>query len=187
VIATAALVGNWAIGGWIPTIVNTMLSDQGLDPKTVAQKVSIVAMLYNAGGALGYASWGFLADWWGRKKSFIFSMTGSLICAPIVFLTVNSYQGYSIATPFLGFFVFGIFSGLAIWMAEIYPTHVRGTGSTFCFNISRYLVAFAPLSIPFLVASFGTISNAAAVLSSIFILGLIATFFVKETKGVSIE
>nr|WP_258567751.1 MFS transporter [Paenactinomyces guangxiensis] len=187
VIATAALIGNWAIGGWIPTIVNTMLSEQGLDAKIVAQKVSIVAMLYNGGGVFGYASWGFLADWWGRKKTFIFSMAGSLIFAPIVFLSVDSYEGYMIATPFLGFFVFGLFSGLAIWLAEIYPTHVRGTGSTFCFNISRYLVAFAPLTIPFLVTAFGSISNAAAVLSCVFVIGLIATFFVKETKGVTIE
>jgi MFS family permease len=186
IIATAALIGNWAIGGWIPTIVNTMLTKMGYDAKTVAQKVSIVAMMYNAGGVLGYASWGFLADWWGRKKAFIFSMLGSTIASPIVFLAIDSYEGYMIATPFLGFFVFGLFSGLAIWLAEIYPTHIRGTGSTFCFNISRYLVAFAPLSIPYLVATFGSISKAAAVLSIFFVIGLIATFFVKETRNVKV-
>ena len=36
-------------------------------------------MLFNAGGILGYASWGFLADAIGRRKAFVLSFAVSAV------------------------------------------------------------------------------------------------------------
>lgn len=186
VIATAALIGNWAVGQWIPTIANLMLTAQGLDAVEIVKKVSIVSMVYNGGGFLGYFTWGFFAEWWGRKPSFIMSFLGASIIAPILFLGVQSYEMYILLSPILGFCIFGSFSGLAIYMAESYPTHIRGTGSTFCLNISRYLVAIAPMFSGVLVAAFGGFQYMASILSIAFVVGLIAALFIKETKGIEI-
>lgn len=185
-IATAALIGNWAVGQWIPTIANLILTNQGLDPAMIVKKVSVVSMVYNGGGFIGYFSWGFIAEKWGRKPGFIMSFLGASIIAPILFLGDQTYTMYLILSPFLGYFIFGSFSGLAIYMAESYPTHIRATGSSFCLNISRYLVAIAPMFSGVLVAAFGGFQSMASILSSAFVVGLIATFFIKETKGTEI-
>ncbi|MCL6592351.1 MAG: MFS transporter [Alicyclobacillus sp.] len=187
IMTTAGLIGSWAIGGWIPTIVNELLSHQGLAAKEVAQKVSIVSMMYNGAAAVGYALSGFVADWIGRKWSFTLTFVGCTVMAPVCFLALHSYIQYIIWTPFLGFFIFAYFGLIAIWLAEIYPTQFRGSGSTFCLNISRYLVAFAPLLVAPLIPAVGSISHAAAVLSLVFPIGFIFSFFVQETKGARVS
>ncbi|MHB1043208.1 MAG: MFS transporter [Eubacteriales bacterium] len=186
-IATAALVGNWAVGAWIPTIVNLMLTKEGIATALIVKKVSIVSMAYNGGGFLGYATWGFIADKWGRKPAFIMSFIGASIMAPVLFLGAQNYSQYLLLSPLLGYFIFGSFAGLAIYMAEVYPTHVRGTGSTFCLNISRYLVALAPMWTGVLVSALGGFAMAATVLSTSFLIGFIASLLIKETKGMEIS
>lgn len=185
-IATAALIGNWAVGQWIPTIANLILTGAGTDPALIVKKVSIVSMVYNGGGFIGYFSWGFIAEKWGRKPGFIMSFLGASIMAPILFMGPQTYTMYILLSPLLGYFIFGSFSGLAIYMAESYPTHIRATGSSFCLNISRYLVAIAPMFTGVLVAAFGGFQSMALILSSAFVVGLIATFFIRETRGTEI-
>lgn len=185
-IATAALIGNWAIGQWIPTIANLILTNAGTDPALIVKKVSLVSMVYNGGGFLGYFTWGFIAEKWGRKPGFLMSFLGASIMAPILFMGPQTYLMYMLLSPLLGYFIFGSFSGLAIYMAESYPTHIRATGSSFCLNISRYLVAIAPMFTGVLVAAFGGFQQMALILSISFIVGLIATFFIKETRGIEI-
>jgi len=185
-IALAALIGSWAVGAWIPTIVNLILTKQGLATAEVVKHVSIVSMVYNLGGLIGYCSWGFIADRIGRKPAFIMCFVGASVVAPVLFFGHQSYAAYLYISPFLGYFVFAAFGGLAIYMAEVYPTHMRATGSSFCLNISRYLVALAPLWTGVLVKALGGLTIAAAAFSIMFVIGLVASFFLRETKGLKL-
>jgi hypothetical protein len=41
--------------------------------------------------------------------------------------------------------VYGIFAVFALWLPELYPTRLRGTGAGFCYNTGRYLASAGPL------------------------------------------
>jgi MFS family permease len=83
-----------------------------------------------------------------------------------------------------GFFVSGQFAWMTIYLPELFPTHVRGTAMSSVFDTSRAIAVVAPLLAGWLVTRFGGIGNAAAVMSLIYVVGLIATPFAgQETKG----
>ncbi len=60
---------------------------------------------------------------------------------PITFLVPSSYSGVLMLLPILGFFNNGIFSGLPIYLPELYPTGLRATGAGFCFTAGRILAS----------------------------------------------
>ena len=47
--------------------------------------------------------------------------------------------------PVFGFFVFGVFSGHAVYLPELFPTHVRATAVSFCNGSGRVITSFGPL------------------------------------------
>jgi MFS family permease len=83
-----------------------------------------------------------------------------------------------------GFFSSGQFAWMTIYLPELFPTRVRGTAMSLVFDTSRSIAALGPLLAGWLVTLFGGIGNAAAVMSLIYIVGLIATPFAgAETRG----
>jgi cyanate permease len=59
-----------------------------------------------------------------------------------------------------------------------------GTGTAVVFNSARYVAAFGPLVAGWFVESLGGFAQAAALLSGIYLLGLLATpFAAPETRG----
>ena len=43
--------------------------------------------------------------------------------------------------PIMGFAQLSLFGGYAIYFPELFPTRLRSTGTSFCYNIGRYAVA----------------------------------------------
>jgi hypothetical protein len=66
---------------------------------------------------------------------------GSFVMLPITFLVPSSYSGVLMLLPILRFFNNGIFSGLPIYLPELYPTELRATGAGFCFTAGRILAS----------------------------------------------
>ena len=61
---------------------------------------------------------------------------------------------------------------------------VRGTGTAVVFNSARYVAALGPLVAGWLVESMGGIPYAAALMSMVYVLGLVVTpFAAPETRG----
>ena len=88
---------------------------------------------------------------------------------------------------FLGLFVNGMMGGYGALMAELYPTHARGTAQNVLWSIGRAVGGFGPLAIGALAThySFGT---AITLLASIYIVDLLATIFlIPELRGVELE
>ena len=82
---------------------------------------------------------------------------------------------FAIGFP-LGFFGSGIFSGLAVYLAELYPTELRGAGQGFGYNIGRGIGAVGPAAIGVAAARVG-LSDALALAASSYGLCLIALLF----------
>ena len=46
--------------------------------------------------------------------------------------------------PIMGFFQLSIFGGYAIYFPELFPTYLRSTGTSFCYNGGRFIAAGGP-------------------------------------------
>jgi len=105
----------------------------------------------------------------------------------------------------MGFFQLALFAGFAIYLPELFPTRLRSTGTSFCYNVGRFLAATGPFTLGLLqqklgesamaklpetadaaakaAAKLGAFREATSWVSLVFILGLVVVFFLPETKG----
>lgn len=182
-LAFVAVFGLWGATNWTPTLVRTLPDIQKLDATLHTTYVSYAAMLLNVGALVGYLSFGPVADRLGRRPAFAIMCLGSLVMVPITFLTPQDYGDLLLLLPVLGFFNNGIFSGFPIYLPELYPTRIRGTGAGFCFNVGRVLASAGPFLTGLLVTQLGSYGKAASASALVYLVGLLILPFAPETKG----
>jgi Sugar (and other) transporter len=93
----------------------------------------------------------------------------------------------------MGFCQLGLFAGFAIYLPELFPTRLRSTGTSFCYNLGRFAAAAGSFFSAKLTADvYGGYAKqdpalplryAAMTMCAIFLIGLITAFFAPETKG----
>jgi MFS family permease len=119
-------------------------------------KSGIWMLVTQAGGLLGYLSFGIVADWKGRRIAYTIY---SFIWA-VGLLSVTWFWGGIVAMPALTlFFMFlvgigtGNFSGYGPIFSELFPTRIRNTAMGTAFNLARGIQFFTPLIITWVAAS----------------------------------
>jgi hypothetical protein len=134
------------------------------------------------GGGLGLLSFGPLAERLGRRKAFALMLVLSAIIVPITCYWPQTYWQMLCIIPVFGFCTLSIHAGYAIYFPELFPNHLRATGTGFCFNGGR-LVAAPILFFSGALKEAMDLRNAVALLGSLFLVGLILLCFLPETKG----
>jgi len=108
-----------------------------------------------------------------------------------VFSQLNDFSQIFWMIPLMGFCQLSLFGGYAIYFPELFPTRIRSTGTSFCYNVGRFIAAGGPLTLGGLTKYVFNEANgfehgfrwAAVSMCSVFILGLVALPFLPETKG----
>ena len=181
VMALASLMGYWGVSSWVPQYAGHVAARAG---HTEGGWGALAGLLASVGGIAGYLVLGALGDLWGRKPAIALFFAGSVVASLAPFLIDDDLVLFMAAVITNGFFTFGQFAWMAMYLPEVYPTAVRGTGTAVVYNSARYLAAFGPLVAGWVVESLGGIAHAAALMSGIYLLGLAATpFAAPETKG----
>ena len=115
-------------------------------------------LVTQAGGVLGYLSFGVVADWKGRRVAY---SCYSLIWA-VGLLAITWFWSSIAAWPWLTLaFMFmvgvgtGNFSGYGPIFSEIFPTRVRNTAMGAAFNLARGVQFFTPLIITHVALRYG--------------------------------
>ena len=142
-------------------------------------------LVSQAGGVLGYLSFGIVADRYGRRpafSSYTFVMAVGLVMITLLWNSIVEYPPIILSCMFLVGFGTGMFSGYGPLFAELFPTEIRNTAMGSAFNIARGIQFFTPVIIASIAERYalsGGISLAAlfAVLTGIWVW----TF--PETKG----
>ena len=170
----------WGISTWVPPYVGSVAAKAGLPPQ---QWASYAALSYNAAAIIGYASFGFFADRFGRKPITMVFFAMALLLTPVLFLWTQDLKLLLVVAAINGFFSLGQYSWMPVWLPELFPTRVRATGMAFVFNAPRFIAFLGPLLAGTLIVSFGGFGYAATIVASIYILGLAAAPFLPETRG----
>lgn len=176
------LLAIWTTVIWLPTIITQMLGNDGIKGAAAIPFVSHGMMLWGIGGIFGYASFGFIADAIGRRPAIVFYNLGTLALGLTLYLGLRHYGLYPYLLPIYGFFVLGVFSGHAVYLPELFPTHVRATAVSFCNGTGRIVTSTGPLIAGLLVSYFGGFTQGAAIMTGFAALSILAMFLGRETR-----
>jgi len=223
VLSCAGVIGLWGIGVFSSDLVGDIvahgLTDSGAAPDAVNKGkqlwMSLNLLAFNLGAFAGMLMFTKVAVNLSRKKAFALFFGGCLLVTVFVFQMIGRIGGrWDILwmAPLMGFFHLSVFAGFSIYLPELFPTRLRATGVSFCYNVGRYMAALGPFTLGALAAGFGrkaqdaamaavpegtaeaaiaslkaaakieAFRDAASWMSLIFLLGLLVLPFLPETK-----
>ena len=176
-------VGFWGISTWVPPFIGGLAASSGLP---AAQWASYAGMAYTVGSVLGYASFGFLADAYGRKPVTIVYFVLALALTPVLFFWTRDLSLLLVLAGVNAFFSNGQYTWMPVWLPELYPTRMRATALAFAFNAPRFVAFMGPLLAGTMIVHFGGFGRAAMALALIYVVGIAAAPFLPETRGKSL-
>jgi MFS family permease len=148
---------------------------------------SYTALMINVGAFFGMFSFGGVAERIGRKPAFAIALLAAFASTAAVFYFLEHFWQIFVLVPLMGFCQLSLFAGYAIYFPELFPTRLRSTGTSFCYNVGRFVAAIGPLIQARLIATFAHSDNAlrsaGLVMCSVFLVGLLVLPFLPETKG----
>jgi MFS family permease len=139
------LLAIWTSNIWLPTIQRSILAKEGIVDNAAISHITYAMTMWSIGGIFGYAAFGFIADAIGRRPAILLYNIGTLVVGLVLYLAVDTFAPYPYLLFVFGFFVFGVFSGHAVYLPELFPTHVRATAVSFCNGSGRVITSFGPL------------------------------------------
>jgi MFS family permease len=184
-LATSVLFAYWGVNTWLPGFLSAPKAEGGAGLNIVQTSAWIFTM--QIGAFLGYVTFGWLADRFGRRPTFFTYVFIAAILTPIYGMTprwagASSETWLLIIGPFVGFFGTGFFSLFGAMLAELYPTAVRGAGQGFVYNFGRAVSALAPFAVGSIADRKG-IGAGLALSSAFFLIGSVLIFTLPETKN----
>ncbi len=185
VLAAVGLGTFWGVTVAGQDLTRSLLIRDGMSAEQASPKAKFAYGIVQAtGGGLGLLAFGPLAVRLGRRPTFATMLIGSMLIVPITCYLPQTYGQMLAILPLYGFFTLSIHAGFAIYFPELFPSHLRATGTGFCFNGGRLLAA------PILILSGALKSwpgldlrSAVCILSTLFALGLVVLCVLPETKG----
>lgn len=162
--------------------------------KELAGKLTLWAgingLLFNIGAFFGIYSFSKITSYIGRKPTFAVTFILALASTAFTFWNLKVLSEVFWMVPIMGFCQIALFGGYAIYFPELFPTRLRSTGTSFCYNVGRYIAAAGPLLMGTLAQMvFGHLDQvtswryAGVTMCSFFLIGLLALPFAPETKG----
>jgi MFS family permease len=194
-LASSGIIGLWAIGFYSidlqRTVFDKHLISQGFDPKVEVRQrefwAGMTSIMLNVGAAAGIYAFSYVTHFLGRKPTFAISFVLAMISTAFVFWQFNSVSDIFWMIPIMGFCQLALFGGYAIYFPELFPTRLRSSGTSFCYNGARFVAAIGPsmlgLLTKYVYHGNDAIRWAGITMCSIFFVGLLVLPFAPETKG----
>ncbi len=183
-LATVLLFAYWGLFTWVPTFLAAPAAQGGAGLGLVRSTGFVVAM--QAGAFLGYTTFGFLSDRFGRRPVFLAFVLGAAVAVPAFGLLARSETALLLLAPAVGYLGHGYFSVFGVLLAELFPSSVRGAAQGFCYNAGRAVSALAPFTIGALADRHG-LGSALALTSALYLAGALLMRLLPETKGQELE
>ena len=196
VLASSGIVGLWGIGFFstdlIQSVFRKTFEAQGMPEEQISGQLKVWSgisfMMLNVGAFFGVGAFTYITHFVGRRLAFAVSFVAAGLSTAMVFLFLDTPSEIFWMIPLMGFCLLALFGGYAIYFPELFPTYLRSTGTSFCYNVGRYVAALGPSALGML--SSGVFKDeleplrlSGVTLCSVFLIGLLALPFAPETKG----
>ena len=195
-LAFSGVVGLWGIGFFSFDLLGSVLDKtfraQGLSESVIAGKktwwIGIASLLQNLGGFLGIYAFTHLTHRIGRRSAFAMGFVAAMLATAFTFWNLKDFSDIFWMIPLMGFCQLSLFGGYAIYLPELFPTRLRSTGTSFCYNVGRFVAAGGPLTLGLLTSRVYSgypepMRYAGVTMCLVFLLGLATLPFAPETKG----
>jgi MFS family permease len=195
-LAFAGVVGLWGIGFFSYDLLRPVLERtfraQGLSGAELAGKVTIwigvTSLVQNFGAFFGVHAYTWLSQYLNRRKAFAISFVAAMGTTAFAFWNLRTIGDIFWMIPLMGFSQLALFGGYAIYLPELFPTRLRSTGTSFCYNVGRLAAAAGPFTLGLLTSRVFAghaepMRYAGVAMCLVFLVGLAALPFAPETKG----
>ena len=198
ILGFSGVVGLWGIGFFsfdlIRAVFERDMIAQGVDPTKIPGQltflVGVTSLFQNLGGFLGIYAFTRFTAVVGRRMAFAVSFLLAMFATAGTFWFINRVSDLFWMIPIMGFCQLTLFGGYAIYFPELFPTRLRSTGTSFCYNVGRLVAAVGPLFLGLLTSAVynnhGPIMArryAGVTMCVVFLIGLAVLPFAPETKG----
>ncbi len=153
----------------------------------------ITSLVFNLGAFLGIFSFSWVTSITGRRLAFVLSLLAAALSTVLVFAFMQTRTDIFWMVPLMGFCQLAVFGGYAIYFPELFPTRLRSTGTSFCYNCGRLVAAVGPAALGLLTQRVYSEANgftaleglryAGVTMCAVFLLGLVALPFLPETNN----
>src|SRR5216684_2602273 len=174
-----SMFGYWGLFTWIPGYLSLPVSRGGRGLSLVVG--TTFYLILAPGKWLGYVSFGFFADAFGRRKPYFTYLLIAAILVPLYGIIQNPLW-LVVLGPFVAFFGTGFFSGYAAITSEIFPGEIRAAAMGLSYNIGRGLSAVAPFAVGAVASRFG-FGPAFFMLAAAFLAAALLALLLPETRG----
>jgi MFS family permease len=195
-LACTGVIGLWGIGFFTPELVRTVISKslaaQGMAadriPANVDGLASKALFMLQIGAFLGMLSFTWIAQKFGRRPALAIAFVMAMASTAATFLYFKTTSQILWLIPLMGFFQLSPFAIYAIYLPELFPTSLRSTGTSFCYNVGRFVAALGPPALGLLTSRVfheqpEPMRYAGLTMCSIFVLGLLVLPFAPETRN----
>ncbi len=195
-LALAGVVGLWGIGFFSYDLERPPLEAafraRGYVGAALAGQVTmwvgITSMLQNLGAFFGIHAFTWLTHRLGRKRAFAITFVAAMGMTAFTFWNLKTFSDIFWMIPLMGFTQLALFGGYAIYLPELFPTRLRSTGTSFCYNVGRLVAAGGPFTLGLLTSRVFAghaepMRYAGVAMCLVFLIGLAALPFLPETKG----
>jgi MFS family permease len=195
-LAFSGVVGLWGIGFFSFDLLGSVLDKtfraQGLSEQMIAGKktfwTGMTSLLQNAGAFFGIYTFTRVTHYTGRRKAFAISFLAAMMATAYAFWNLKTFTDIFWMIPLMGFAQLALFGGYAIYLPELFPTRLRSTGTSFCYNVGRFVAALGPLSLGLLTSRVYAgysepMRYAGVTMCLVFLIGLATLPFAPETRG----
>jgi MFS family permease len=203
-IASTGVVGLWAIGEYAVDLQKVIFKQHfeklvqagqltaDKVKSSVDWSITIAYLLNMVGAAVGMTIFTQIATK-GRKLAFFIGFSAALVITFLVYWKMSSPADAYWMMPLMGMAQLSVFAGFAIYLPELFPSKMRSTGTSFCYNLGRFAAAAgsffsATLTEGVFVAHAKVdpalpLRYSAMTMCAIFLVGILVLPFAPETKG----
>ncbi|MBI5691293.1 MAG: MFS transporter [Verrucomicrobia bacterium] len=183
-LAAVGMGSFWGVTVAGQDLAREMLLREGTAPLVAAEKAKFAyGFIQSIGGGIGMLAFGPICVRLGRRRTFMLMQGAALVIVPATCFLPTSYVGLLLLLPAYGFCTLSIHAGFAIYFPELFPHHLRSTGTGFCFNGGRLLASVMLVFSGWLKAQPGmALPTAISILSLVFLAGIAIVWFLPETK-----
>ncbi len=200
-LCVAGVLGLWGVGFFSPEllsdVIRNSLQAKGVAEDQIQSSVNfwrgVNGISQNVGSFFGMIAFTFFAQRFGRKPSFAVGFIAAMLATIAYFQFFKGVEHIWMAAV-MGFFQLALFAGFALYLPELFPLRLRSTGTSFCYNVGRYVAALGPwtlgevqkwLAPPDATAEerINAFRDGCSYMSVLFLIGLVALYFLPETKG----